>query len=329
MTVATEIGMTKQFGAMSTTDEVLDKIDLTGRRVLVTGVSAGLGVETARVLAAKGAQVVGTARDVAKAKRALAPATGDLAGQGRVEVVELDLASLRSVRACADALLADGRPFDVIINNAGVANTPFSRTEDGFEIQFGTNHLGHFAFTNRIASLIAPGGRLVVLGSSAHRFADIDLDDPNYHETPYDTGLAYGRSKTATILFAIEFDRRHRDRGVRAMAVNPGVIPTELDRHMDAAALAGMFEDLNKARAVKGETPFVYKTVAQGAATTVWAGFVADAEEVGGRYCENCHVARLIDEPVDAVAEGIYAYALDPTRARALWEKSSELVKEP
>ncbi|RXD04773.1 SDR family NAD(P)-dependent oxidoreductase [Sphingomonas sp. UV9] len=320
--------MTKQFDATSTTNEVLDGIDLTGRRVLVTGVSAGLGIESARVLAAHGAQVVGTARDVAKAERALAPVTADLDGEGRVEVVELDLASLRSVRACADTLLADGRSFDVVVNNAGVASTPFSRTEDGFEIQFGTNHLGHFAFTNRIAPLIAPGGRLVVLGSSAHRFADIDLNDPNYDHTPYDTGLAYGRSKTATILFAIEFDRRNRDRGVRAVAVNPGVIPTELDRHMDAAVLAAMFDDLNKARAEKGEASFAYKTVPQGAATTVWAGFVADADEVGGRYCENCHVARLIEEPVDAVAEGLYAYAVDPARAKALWEKSLELVKE-
>lgn len=318
--------MIERFNATATTDDVLAGIDLAGQRVLVTGVSAGLGVETARVLAAHGAQVVGTARDVAKARRALAPVTTDLDGRGQIDVVELDLASLKSVRSCADSLLADGGSFDVVINNAGVASTPFSRTEDGFEIQFGTNHLGHFAFSNRIAPLIAPGGRLVVLGSSAHRFADIDLDDLNYDHTPYDTNLAYGRSKTATILFAIEFDRRHQERGVRAVAVNPGVIPTELDRHMDTVALAAMFDDLNKERAAKGEPLFAYKTVPQGAATTVWAGFVADADEAGGRYCENCHVARLISEPVDAVAEGLYAYAIDPARAKALWEKSVELV---
>ncbi len=318
--------MLKNFDATSTTEDVLDGIDLSGQRVLVTGVSAGLGVETARVLAAHGADVVGTARDVAKARRALAAVTADLDGMGRIDVIELDLASLKSVRSGADTLFADGRPFDVVINNAGVASTPFSRTEDGFELQLGTNHLGHFALANRIAPLIAPGGRLVVLGSSAHRFADIDLDDLNYERTPYDTGLAYGRSKTATILFAIEFDRRHQNRGVRAIAVNPGVIPTELDRHMDAAALAAMFDGLNRERAAKGETLFAYKTVPQGAATTVWAGFVADAGEVGGRYCENCHVARIIDEPVDAVSEGLYAYAVDPARAQALWDKSADLV---
>lgn len=317
--------MTKQFDGTSTTEDVLDGIDLAGRRVLVTGVSAGLGVETARVLAAHGAQVIGTARDLEKAKRALAANTAP-AAPGQIDLIELDLASLRSVHACSDALLADGRSFDVVINNAGVASAPFSRTEDGFEIQFGTNHLGHFAFSNRISPLIAPGGRLVVLGSSAHRFADIDLDDPNYDHTPYDTNLAYGRSKTATILFAIEFDSRHRDRGVRAVAVNPGVIPTELDRHMDAAALAAMFEGLNRERAMKGEPLFAYKTVPQGAATTIWAGFVADAQDVGGRYCENCHVAHVIEDPVDAVAEGLYAYAVDPERARLLWQKSVDLV---
>jgi NAD(P)-dependent dehydrogenase (short-subunit alcohol dehydrogenase family) len=153
--------MTRSFGATSTTDDVLEGVDLHGKRVLVTGVSAGLGVETARTLRAHGAEVVGAARDLDKARRALAAA-----GAEGVELVELDLASLTSVRACADALLKDGRPFDVVIANAGVMATPFGHTKDGFETQFGTNHLGHFVLVNRIASLIRDGGRFVAVCSA-------------------------------------------------------------------------------------------------------------------------------------------------------------------
>ena len=202
--------MAGPFGATSTTDDVLSGKDLSGKRVLVTGVSAGLGVETARALAAHGAQVVGAARDLAKAERATAEVRAQAANGGGLELVELDLASLESVRACADALLADGRPFDAVIANAGVMRTPFGHTADGFETQFGTNHLGHFVLVNRIASLIAPGGRLVNVSSSGHRYSDVDLDDPNFERTPYDPMIAYGRSKTANILFAVEFDRRHQ-----------------------------------------------------------------------------------------------------------------------
>src|ERR1700730_4095286 len=222
--------MTAVFGATSTTDEVLAGIDLSGRRVLITGVSAGLGVETARALAAHGAQVVGAARDLAKAERATNEVRAQAANGGGFEMVELDLASLESVRTCADALLADGRPFDAVIANAGVMRTPFGHTADGFEIQVGTNHLGHFVLVNRIASLFAPGSRLVNVSSSGHRYSDVDLDDPNFERTPYDPMIAYGRSKTANILFAVEFDRRHKARGVRATALHPGGILTELGR---------------------------------------------------------------------------------------------------
>src|SRR6185369_12448430 len=212
--------MATQFGATSTTDDVLAGVDLSGKRVLVTGVSAGLGVETARALAAHGAQVVGAARDLAKAKTATAEVRG-------LELVELDLASLASVRACADALNAAGKPFDLVIANAGVMATPFGKTADGFETQFGTNHLGHFVLVNRIAGLMKPGSRLVNLASSGHRFSDIDLDDPNFERTEYTPFGAYGRSKTANILFAVEFDRRHKAGVVRAVAVHPGGIQTE------------------------------------------------------------------------------------------------------
>ena len=225
--------MTKAWGATSTTDDVLSGIDLRGKRILVTGVSAGLGVETARALAAHGAQVTGAARDLEKAEAATAQVRKDAAANGgSFGLVALDLASLKSVRACADALVADGRPFDVVIANAGVMRTPFGHTADGFETQFGTNHLGHFVLVNRIASLIAPCGRLVNVSSAGHRYSDVDLDDPNFERAPYDPVIAYGRSKTANILFAVEFDRRHRARGVRATALHPGGILTELGRHL-------------------------------------------------------------------------------------------------
>lgn len=320
--------MTKALGATTTTDEVLGGIDLTGKRVLITGVSAGLGIETARALASRGAHIIGAARDLAKAEKAIARAFADTRPAGGIELIELDLASLQSVRACADRLVADGRPLDVVINNAGVAHPPLGRTADGFETQFGTNHIGHFVLTNRIAHLIPPGGRLVVVASAAHRFSDIDLSDLNYERTPYDPYISYGRSKTATILFAVEFDRRHKERGVRAIAVHPGVIETELARHLDGSSLNDMIQSMNAERAAAGQPLFRLKTIPEGAATTIWAGFVADADKVGGRYCENCHVSEAVEGPIDAVEEGFYDYAVNARRAKQLWYLSEDLVGE-
>ena len=319
------------FGATSTTDEVLEGVDLSGKRILVTGVSAGLGVETARALASHGAQVVGAARDLAKAKGATGQVRADAAKGGGLELVQLDLASLASVRACADALLAAGKPFDLVIANAGVMACPFGKTVDGFETQFGTNHLGHFVLVNRIASLLKPGARLVNLASSGHRFADVDLDDPNFEHTPYVEFVAYGRSKTANVLFAVEFDRRHKANGIRATAVHPGGIQTELGRYAYAEPgdLQKRVDQINAEHAAAGKPPFKLKTIPQGAATSVWAGVVAPAGEIGGRYCENCHVAELLEgKDTSAVSEGVRPYALDPERAKALWAKSEEMVGE-
>jgi NAD(P)-dependent dehydrogenase (short-subunit alcohol dehydrogenase family) len=320
--------MTATFGATSTTDEVLQGVDLKGKRVLVTGVSAGLGVETARALAAHGAEVVGAARDLAKAERATADVRAQAANGGSLALVQLDLASLKSVRACADSLVADGRPFDVVIANAGVMRTPFGHTADGFETQFGTNHLGHFVLVNRIAALIAPGGRLVNVSSSGHRYSDVDLDDPNFARTPYDPMVAYGRSKTANILFAVEFDRRHRARGVRATALHPGGIKTELGRHLQPGELEATVERINTELTAEGRPPFQFKTIPQGAATSVWAAFVAPADAVGGRYCENCQVSPVTDGLISPVSPGVRPYALDPQRAKALWARSEEMVGE-
>ena len=320
--------MSDQFGAHSTTDEVLAGVDLSGKRVLVTGVSAGLGVETARVLAAHGADVVGAARDLAKAEgatrvvREAAAASG-----GSLELVALDLADLKSVRACADALVADGRAFDLVIANAGVMAPPLGRTADGFETQFGTNHLGHFVLINRIAGLLKPGARVVSLASSGHRFSDVNLEDPNFETTEYVPFEAYGRSKTANILFAVEFDRRHKDRGVRAAAVHPGGIQTELARHLDPAFIQGWIDQLNAQAAAAGQPPIEWKTIPQGAATSVWAGVTAPVEEVAGRYSEDCHVAELVDD-ASQIRAGVRSYALDPARAQALWALSERMVGE-
>jgi len=322
--------MESTFGATSTTDDVLSGVNLKGKRIFVTGVSAGLGVETARALAAHGARVVGAARDLGKAEVATARVRDAAAAAGgNFEMIALDLANLKSVRTCADALLARGEPFDVVIANAGVMATPFGHTADGFETQFGTNHLGHFELVNRIAPLIRAGGRLVNLSSAGHRFANVDLEDPNFERTPYDPFVAYGRSKTANILFAVAFDQRHRARGIRAAAVHPGGIHTELGRHMDPTFAQSMVEQIDKQLAAEGKPPYQWKTIPQGAATSVWAAVVASPDEVGGRYCENCHVGRVVADTavISVVSEGVRGYALDPQNAEALWNKSEQMVR--
>ncbi|MFS1286901.1 SDR family NAD(P)-dependent oxidoreductase [Pseudomonas piscis] len=316
--------MSAKFGFHSTTDEVLAGVDLHNKRYLITGVSAGLGIETARSLVARGAEVVGAVRNLAKAEAAtISVVEAARAGGGRFTLIELDLASLASVRRCADQLLAEGRLFDGVIANAGVMVTPFGFTEDGFETQFGTNHMGHFLLINRLSSLIVEGGRVVSLSSAGHRLSDVDLEDPNFERTAYDPWVAYGRAKTANVLFAVEFDRRHRDRGVRACALMPGAIAeTELGRHADVGVFQALLEDMQRA----GAPELLYKTVSQGAATSVWAAVVAKPDEIGGRYCEDCAVAPVTDGA--SVRYGAMAYALDQSRARQLWALSETLVGE-
>ncbi|WP_046901970.1 SDR family NAD(P)-dependent oxidoreductase [Gluconobacter oxydans] len=323
--------MTKIFGARSTTDDVLSGLSLEGKRVLVTGVSAGLGIETARALAAHGAHVVGAARNLDKAENVTAQVRADAeSGGGQFELIVLDLADLGSVRACADQLNSVGLSFDLVIANAGVMATPFGHTKNGFETQFGTNHLGHFVLINRIAGLMNNGARLVNLSSAGHRFSDVDLEDPNFDHTSYEPFVAYGRSKTANILFAVAFDARHRARGVRATAVHPGGILTELPRHMPAGAIEAMVTGINEQAAKEGKPPFQFKTIPEGAATSIWAGIVADADAIGGRYCEDCHVSPIVsdDQSLGLGDEGVRSYALDLAHAEALWNKSEEMVGE-
>src|SRR5580658_2696401 len=312
--------MAKTFGAESTADEVLEGIDLSGKRVLVTGVSAGLGVETARSLVAHGATVVGTARDLTKARNALAEA-----GNPSVELVEMDLASLRSVRKAADEVLTKAKAFDVIVANAGVMACPQGKTQDGFETQFGTNHLGHFVFVNRLVSLLKPGARIVSLSSTGHQLSDVDLEDPNFERTPYHAFAAYGRSKTANILYAVALDSRLKGRGIRATAVHPGGIQTELARHMTPELLEQMRARIAKAESSQGRA-FRFKTVPQGSATSVWSGFVGAADAVGGHYCEDCHVCAVNDDATSRI--GVRSYALNLAHANDLWRRSEEMVGE-
>jgi len=183
---------------------------------------------------------------------------------------------------------------------------------------------------NRIASLIRAGGRVINLSSAGHRYSNVDLQDPNFERTPYDPWVAYGRSKTANILFPVGFDKRHRGRGVRAAAVHPGGIHTELGRHIGAEEIQKLTDRISAQRAEQGLGPFQWKTIPQGAATSVWAGVVASADEIGARYCENCHVSDIVPEnaTITVVSEGVRAYAVDQANAEALWKKSEEMVGE-
>lgn len=309
------------FGEQSTTDEVLDGVDLGGTQALVTGASAGLGQETARALAAHGASVILAARDLAKGEQAAESIRAAARDGARVELREVDLASLDSVRRFCDGVLADHDRLQLLVANAGLMAPPRATTADGFESQFGTNHLGHFVLVNRLVPLLIAGApsRIVNLSSAGHRFGDVDLEDPNFERQDYDPWVGYGRSKTANVLFAVELDRRLRDHGVRATAVHPGMIFTDLGRHLTDESIAA----LNEAR---GDRKVVVKDVPAGAATSVWAGVVADAAAVGGRYCEDCQVSEPITD--STASPGVMAYAVDPETAKALWARSEELVGE-
>jgi NAD(P)-dependent dehydrogenase (short-subunit alcohol dehydrogenase family) len=266
-----------------------------------------------------------TVRNIAQSEQAIGEVREHATGKSTIEVHTLELGSLASVRACADRLLADPRPLHVLFANAGIMACPRGTTQDGFEMQMGTNHVGHFALIDPLVPLLIRGApaRIVVTSSSGHRIADVNLDDPDFERTPYDPWESYARSKTANVLFAIELDRRLHEFGVRACALHPGAIHTGLARHLTPESTQAMMQ---RTAAWSTAQPLTFKTIKQSAATQVWAGVVANAAEVAGRYCEDCAVASVNDDP--ASAHGVRSYALDPLRARELWAASEEWVSQ-
>ncbi|MGW3269156.1 SDR family NAD(P)-dependent oxidoreductase [Streptomyces sp. NPDC001056] len=302
------------FGAATTADEVLRGIDLGGKLALVTGGYSGIGLETTRSLVKAGATVVVPARRPETAERALAGLPG-------VEVDEMDLGDLESVRGFAERFLDSGRSLDIVIDSAGIMACPETRVGDGWEAQFATNHLGHFALVNRLWPAIAPGGaRVVSVSSRGHHAAGIRWDDIHWRQG-YDKWEAYGQAKTANVLFAVQLDKLGRDTGVRAFALHPGGIITPLQRHLAKEEMIerGWIDEDGTVL-----HPEAFKTPQQGAATQVWAATSPQLDGLGGLYLEDCEVAETAPESGDRV--GVREWAIDPEQAARLWALSAELT---
>lgn len=318
--------MTSGFGETSTTDEVLAGRDLTGERYLVTGSSGGLGLETVRALASHGAQVVMAARDPAKNRRA-ADSIRERHPDAVLEILEVDLGSLESVRRAVDEVMEAGQPLHGIVANAGIMATPYSVSVDGHESQFAVDHLGHFLLVRQLLPLLSESAatrgtpsRVVVVSSAGHRMGDVDLDDVDFTRRAYDPFVAYGAAKTCNVLHAIGIDRRWKDRGVRGFAIHPGGIHTELGRYMTPEVVESLLSRM------EGGASFMWKSVEQGAATQVWALTAPFLEGRGGLYCEDCEVSPVIEDEGVLAGRGVAARAVDHERAEALWVISDRLV---
>jgi NAD(P)-dependent dehydrogenase (short-subunit alcohol dehydrogenase family) len=313
--------MASGFGADTTAEEVAEGVDLSGRTIVLTGGSAGLGVETARVLASHGARIVSVVRDEAKGAAAADGIRAEVPG-AEIELAVLDLSDLDSVRRGADDIAARFPKIDRLINNAGVMACPLSRTKEGFDLQLGTNHLGHFVLTARLMENVLAGApaRIVNLSSGGHRMSPMRFDDPKFEREEYSKFVAYGQAKTANVLFSVALDRRYGDRGVRSVAVHPGAIHTELGRHMTGDD----FKSLMKGR--PQAEPMKFKELGAGAATTVWAATTPELAERGGVYCEDCGVAEPIAAPDASL--GVMDWALDEAAADRLWTLSEEWTGE-
>ena len=293
---------------------VVDGIDLDGKTCVITGASSGLGRESARALAAAGAHVVMTARNAAALSEA-AQWVADEVPRARTSTVELDLTSLAHVRAAASAIRDIAPAIDVLMNNAGVMFTPFARTRDGFELQIGTNHFGHFELTRLLIPQLAAAGqaRIVILSSGGHIMGDVDFDDPNWERREYDKFAAYGASKTANILHAIQADRRLRDAGIRAYAVHPGTVATSLARYMSRSDFSAL-RKLVAAHDEFSDGKLDVITAEQGAATQVWAAVGPELADRGGEYLEGC-----------AISDAVAPYARDEQRAADWWALSEKI----
>jgi NAD(P)-dependent dehydrogenase (short-subunit alcohol dehydrogenase family) len=308
-------------GAETTVDDVLRGIDLRGKTAVVTGTSAGLGAETARALAQAGATVVMAARDAQKNEKAIA-AIRTLVPNAKLQHITLDLSDLDSVRRAAVAITAAHPRIHILINNAGIMACPLARTATGCELQFGTNHIGHFLFTALLVPALknAAPARIVSLSSAGHSISPVDFDDPQFLQRPYDNWVAYGQAKTANVLFAVALTRRLQKFGITANAVHPGAIQTELGRHLGPADIAGMMEQW------RDHGPLFYKSIAQGAATQVWAAVGPELQGVSGRYLEDCALAQPTTQPM--TLSGFREYAVDAAAAERLWALSESIVTQ-
>ncbi len=306
------------FNRNSTTSDVLAGIDLTGKTALITGASTGLGAETARALAARGADLTLVARSSEKLSKVASSIESETGRAPETATLELDKPA--TIRSFADDWLGRHDKLDILISNAGIMAPPLTRTSEGWESQFATNHLGHFLLTNLLADPIKASGsaRIVNLTSAGHWFSTVDLDDPNYLNRDYDALQAYGQSKTANIWFTLELARRWADHGVTSFAVHPGGIQTELSRNLDAG-VAEQFEQMLK------EYPDIWKTVPQGAATSCWAATSPDLDGKTGLYLEDCHIGEPA-EGDDIVGGGFLPHACDADGARKLWNLSNDLL---
>lgn len=306
--------ITSPFGWASTAAEVAAGHDLTGKRAVVTGATSGLGVETARVLARCGAEVVLAVRNVAAAQELLDEIA---AFGGKAHAAALDLADLRSVETFAAS--EGDAPLHLLILNAGIMACPLGRTAQGFEMQLGVNHLGHFHLTGLLLPALkaARGARVVAVSSTGHHWSAFDFDDPNFERTEYDPLTAYGRSKTANALFALELDRRHRDDGIRAFSLMPGGIQTELGRYMTDEVRQRLGTDPEGAKKIR------WKSVEQGSATTIWAALGRELDGAGGLYLEDCNEALPSER---GMRNGVKPWAQDPEAARRLWDWSAAAI---
>jgi len=315
MAVAEQHKIESGFGFHSTAAEVIDGIDLTGRLAIVTGGYSGIGIETTRTLVGAGAFVVVPARRPDSATEALA-------GVSNVEVAALDLGDLASVEEFAGKFLASGRNIDIMINSAGVMACPETRVGPGWEAQFATNHLGHFALVNRLWPALRPGARVVAVSSGAHRYSGIRWDDVMFARGGYDKWVAYGQSKTANSLFAVHLDKLARESGIRAFTLHPGGIRTPLQRHLPHEEMVRMGIVTEDGTPITGDW---LKTPEQGAATQVWAATSPRLADFGGVYLEDCEVAGIRTSQ-DITAKGVFPYAVDPAEAARLWTLSAELT---
>jgi NAD(P)-dependent dehydrogenase (short-subunit alcohol dehydrogenase family) len=314
--------ITSGYNATSTAEDIAKGIDLSGKLAIVTGGYSGIGLETTQIFIKAGAIVIAPARSVEKAR-------ANLEGLPGVQIEALDLTDPLSIDAFAHKVLASGRPVDLLINNAGVMAPPLTRDNRGNEIQFSGNHLGHFQLALQLWPALVKSGqaRVIALSSRGHRFSGVDFDDPNCNHKAYDKWQAYGQSKTANALFALGLDKRGQRHGVRAFSVHPGGILTDLTRHFTDEDLKRFDLLRSSDGTIKpgASSTHVFKTVAQGAATTVWCAVSPRLKDMGGVYCENCDIAEMIPGDVTSPT-GVAPHAVDPELAEKLWKKSEQMT---